>query len=381
MIRTAVIGTGYIGMVHIENLMRLPGVQVVAVADANESLLDSVRKSYEFDLITQDVDELLKRSDIDVVHNCTPNNVHYEINKAIMESGKHIFSEKPLSTTAKEAKELLDMAESNGLAHGINFCYRYYPTVQEAAAKVRNGEIGEVREILGSYLQDWLLFDTDYSWRLDKSVSGTSNTVADIGCHWFDLAQFISGCNITGVLGDLKTFIPKRKRPSGAVLSFAGGSEQETEDVNIEVEDYASVLLRFDTGARGVTSVSQLCAGRKCRIDMQVYGSTSALAWNHEDPSVLWQGHRDRACEYLRENALLQHESTSRFARLPSGHPMGYHDAVFNLFRDYYQNVRDKMNGNSGSNSVPDFRVGHNQMQIVEAALESAKTESWAKVS
>lgn len=380
MIKTAVIGAGYIGMVHLETLMRIPGIQVQAVAEANEGLRNTLAAKFNVPVVTADYRRILDDPEIVAVHNCTPNHVHFEINQAIAQAGKHIMSEKPLCVTSEESRVLNDLVAKKNLVNGINFCYRYYPTVQEAAARVRRGDIGAVQEIVGAYLQDWLLYETDYSWRLEKKYAGGSNTVADIGCHWFDLAQFVSGAKISEVMADLHTFVPVRKRPKGTVLTFAKDDKMEYDDIKIELEDYASILLHFDNGARGVTTVSELCAGRKCALDVQLYGSKSALSWSHEDPAVLWQGRRDEACGLFRENPIQQDPSTRRFARLPSGHPMGYFDAVLNLFNDFYTLVRAKQKNEKCDIQIPDFAVGHNQMQIIEAVLKSQKEGRWVKV-
>ncbi|MCG6928879.1 MAG: Gfo/Idh/MocA family oxidoreductase [Acidobacteria bacterium] len=380
MLKVGVVGAGYIGLVHVETLMRMPGIEVAGVADTNEAQLAPVAATHPGLLVTSDYRKLLKDPDIAAIHNCTPNNVHFAVNQAALKAGKHLLSEKPLALTSDQAKKLLDLAEARGLKHAVHFCYRYYPTVQEIAARVRRGEIGPVREVLGHYLQDWLMHDTDYSWRLDPKVSGRSNTVADIGSHWFDLAQFLSASPIVEVMADLNTFVPRRRRPRGAVLTFAGKRKGRTEGVDVKVEDYASILLHFENGARGATTVSQVCAGRKCTIDVQVYGAKAALAWNHERPELLWQGERDRACEVLRENPLLQSPSTRRFARLPSGHPMGYFDAVMNLFSEFYAQVRGDRRPRGQAPAPPDFSVGLDQMRIVEAVLQSHRTKRWVKV-
>jgi len=380
MLEVGVVGAGYIGLVHVETLMRLPGVKVVGLADTSEAQLAAVAARHPELRVTTRYRDLLRDPNIAAIHNCTPNNVHFPINQAALKAGKHLLSEKPLALTSDQAERLLDLAEAKGLRHAVHFCYRYYPTVQEIAARVRRGEIGTVREVLGQYLQDWLMYDTDYSWRLDPKVSGKANSVADIGSHWFDLAQFLSGAKIVEVMADLNTFVPKRRRPKGAALTFAGKQKGRTESVDIKVEDYASILLHFDNGARGATTVSQLCAGRKCTIDVQLYGAKAALAWNHERPELLWKGERDQASEVLRENPLLQSPSTRRFARLPSGHPMGYFDAVFNLFSEFYAQVRGDRRPRSQAPAPPDFAVGLDQMRIVEAVLQSHRTRRWVKV-
>lgn len=382
MINVGVIGTGYIGKVHLETLLRVPHVRVVALADQNLEMARELAAIYNIPRVVSDYRELLNDSQIQVLHNCTPNHLHFEINKAILESGRDLLTEKPLAVTVEQARVLCDLATAKNALTAIDFCYRYYPTVQEAAAKVHSGEIGKVHTVYGSYFQDWLLYETDYNWRLDKNLSGASNTVADIGSHWCDLAQFVANTRIVEVMADLRTILPVRKKSRAEVLTFAraGGASSALEDVPVEVEDYGSVLVHFENGASGAFSVCQLCAGRKCSIDLQVYGSQASVAWNHEHPSSLWIGHRAQASQVLIENPLLQSECTARFARLPAGHPLGYYDAVFNLFAEFYQGVGLKQRGARPHHTVPTIQDGYDELAIVDAILQSSLEKRWVAV-
>ncbi|NQT93547.1 MAG: Gfo/Idh/MocA family oxidoreductase, partial [Lentisphaerae bacterium] len=220
MIKVAVIGTGYIGPVHIEALRRISGVQVAAVVDANIDLARSTAQRYNIEKACADYKEVLKDPGIDVIHNCTPNKYHYSITREAMEAGKHVLSEKPLAMTRDEAEELVEIANKTGIVHGIDFCYRYYPVVQEMAVRIRRGDIGDVRMVAGSYFQDWLSNPTDFSWRLVRSESGESNITADLGSHWFDLVQFTTGLKVSEVIGDFANLIPVRQRPKRQVLAF-----------------------------------------------------------------------------------------------------------------------------------------------------------------
>ena len=383
MLAVAVIGTGYIGKVHLETLLRVPGVQVKALADSNLALAQELGRQYGIPRVVADYRDLLDDPQLVAFHNCTPNHLHYAINCDLLEAGKHLLSEKPLSVTAQQARRLRDLAQAQDLLTAINFCYRYYPSVQEAAARVRLGELGRVHTVFGAYFQDWLLYETDYNWRLDKALSGESNTVADIGSHWLDLAQFVSNARITEVMADLRTVHPVRRRSRAGLLSFArqpGEAQPDWEDIAVEVDDYGSVLVHFENGAAGAFSVCQECAGRKCTIDLQVYGTRASLAWNHEHPAQLWLGQRDAANQVLLENPLLQHESTARFARLPSGHPMGYYDAVYNLFSEFYHGLARRKSGEPVQAGWPDFQDGYEEMAIIEAILHSHRTRAWATV-
>ncbi|HBG02172.1 MAG TPA: dehydrogenase [Firmicutes bacterium] len=372
MTRIAIIGLGYIGKVHLETLLRIPGVQVVALVGRRMGPLEVLAAKYGIPKVTTNYRTLLEDPSIDVIHNCTPNDLHFEVNRAFIQAGKHIFSEKPLARTSQETRTLVELAKGKNVLTAINFCYRYYPAVQEAALRIRNKELGEVYTVMGSYLQDWLLYDTDYDWRLEQSIAGNSNVIADIGSHWFNLAQFMVGSQITEVMADLKTTLPIRKKPEGD-----GGFTEYP----VTVEDYGSVLLHFANGACGVFTVSQLAAGKKCAIDVHVYGSQSALRWNHERSAELWIGHRDRANEVLMESPQLQHRESKRYALLPTGHPMGYHDAVFNLFTDFYNALALKKQGKESSVALPDFSEGHRELMITEAILQSHREKRWVQVT
>ncbi|WP_119070819.1 Gfo/Idh/MocA family protein [Aggregatilinea lenta] len=378
----AVIGTGYIGAVHLDTLLRIPGVRVKALVDANLEPAQALAQRYGIPTVAADYRDLLDDPTIEVVHNCTPNALHYPITREFIEAGKHVLSEKPLAMTAEEARALDALAAAHNRVTAVNFCYRYYPTVQEAAARVRAAEIGRVHSVFGAYFQDWLLYPTDYSWRLDRAQSGASNTMADIGSHWLDLAQFVVGAKIVEVMADLRTILPLRKKSRGPTLTFAqADADTEWTDVPVEVDDYGAVLVRFDNGAAGSFMACQLCAGRKCSIDLQVYGSKAALAWNHERSAELWIGQRDRANQTLIEGPQLQDASTAGYARLPSGHPMGYFDAVYNLFSDFYKAVEHHRRGETFSAPLPTFGDGAYEMALLDAILKSHATRSWCAVS
>jgi len=383
MVNVAIIGTGYMGKVHLETLMKMPNVQIKAIADSNIGMAEKLARSMHIKKFVKNYEDLLDDSDIEVFHNCTPNHLHFDINRKLLQAGKHVLSEKPLALSVKEAEILKNIAESKNLVVGINFCYRYYPVVQEAAARIRNNKIGKVNVVKGCFLQDWLLYETDYNWRLDSRYSGISNAIADIGSHWCDLAQYVTGLKIVEVMGDLSTIIPVRRKSKEEVLTFSSqeNNNAEYEDVPVKVDDYGSVLVHFNNGAKGVFTVCQLCAGRKVTIDLQVYGSRSSLAWNHEQPSTLWVGNRDRGNEIFIESPILQDERTRRFALLPSGHPMGYHDAVYNMFSDFYNAVRLKKKGIKPDFEWPDFNTGYEETKIVEAVVESHNKKKWIKIN
>jgi len=376
-ITVGLIGAGYIGPIHLGALSRIGGVRVKTVVDVNGELAEKAAAAHNVPNSGTDHRDVIKDPEIDVIHNCTPNKYHYGITKQALEAGKQVLSEKPLAMTLKEAEELVELAEKKKAITGVDFCYRYYPVVQEMAARVRRGDAGAVRLVTGSYFQDWLSREIDWTWRLLRSESGDSNITADLGSHWFDLIQFVTGLKVREVIGDLVTLVPKRRRPKRQVLAFEKLEEVESEEVEVELEDYSSILFRLSNGAPGSFTTSQVCAGRKSDTEFQIYGSECSYAWNHKDATKLWIGYREKANEILIENPTLQDPSTAHYANLPAGHPLGYHDAVLNLFKDYYQAVAA---GGKGSQLPPTFETGYEEMKILEAILASQKKRGWVEV-
>lgn len=378
MIKVGVIGTGYIGGVHLDALNRIGGVKVVAVNDKNLEFAQAAAARFNVPKVVTDSRDIINDPSIDVIHNCTPNKSHFSITRDSLKQGKQVMSEKPLAMTLSEAEELVNLAGKKNAVTGVHFCYRYYPVVQEMAYRVRRGDAGEVRLVTGTWFQDWLSQDTDYSWRLDKRESGDSNITADLGSHWFDLIQFVTGCKITEVMGDLKTIIPVRKKPVKQVVAFEKVEDIEYENVNIEVEDYSAVLFHMDNGVPGSFTTSQVCNGRKSDTELQVYGSSYSIAWNHKWSDKLWIGYREKANEILTESPILQDPSTARYATLPAGHPVGYYDAVLNLFRDYYHVVETGEERNKLGR--PTFKTGYDEMVILDAIMKSVKERRWINV-
>lgn len=379
MINVGIIGTGYIGPIHLEALSRLGGVKVVAIADVNYEYARGVAERFNVPTVYRSATELLDDPTVAVVHNCTPNRFHYDLNREAIVKGKHVMSEKPLAMTLTQAQDLVALAGTRGIVHGINFCYRYYPAVLEMTRRLQAGEGGDVRMVSGSYFQDWLSSPNDWSWRLLKAEAGESNIAADLGSHWFDLVQYATGLRVVEVMADFATLIPVRQRPVRQVLAFERAGTSATEDVAVELEDYAAVLFSLSNGARGSFATCETCIGRKSDTEFQVYGSKRSYAWNHKRSTELWIGNRSAANETLIESPSLVGTVVARYASLPGGHPLGYHDAVLNLFRDFYDAIKA-----GGKESTPfprpDFRTGCDEMELLEAIVRSKNTRSWAKV-
>ncbi len=379
-IAAGIIGTGFIGPAHVEAARRLGNIEILAVAEANEELAQQKAAEMSIPRSYGNYQDLLADPDIQVVHNCTPNHLHFAVNRDILAAGKHVISEKPLAMNTTESKELLSLAESSGLIHAVDFNYRFYPLIQHAREMVRSGEVGDVFAIHGSYLQDWLYYPTDWNWRLVPELSGDSRAVADVGSHWCDLMQFISGQSITRVFADLHTVHKTRMRPKKEVETYAGKeldpSDYEPQEIN--TEDYASVLFEMVNGTRGVFTVSQVAAGRKNRLHFELDGSKCALAWDQETPNEMWIGYRDKANEILAKDPSLLHEAAREYAHYPGGHPEAYPDGPKNLFRNVYRAVAKGQMPTDPDWST--FEDGHKEVAICEAVLTSHKNQQWTDV-
>jgi len=378
-IRTGVIGTGFIGPAHVEALRRLGFVDVIALAEANDDLAKRKAKDLSIPRSYGDYRKLLKDPDVEVVHNCTPNFLHYQITADALKAGKHVVSEKPLAMNSRESARLVSLAEKTGLANAIDFNYRNYALVQEAAEMVRKGQLGKMYSAHGSYLQDWLYLDTDYNWRLEPERSGDSRAVADVGSHWCDTVQYITGDRIVEVFADMATIHKVRKRPKKEVETFAGKSlkPSDYEDMEINTEDYATVLLHFESGAHGVFTVSQVSAGRKNRLWFEIDGSKKAVWWDQERPNEMTIGYREKPNEVLIKDPSLLSKRASDYADYPGGHPEGYPDGPKFFFRDVYTYVAK---GCRGKPRFATFLDGHHEILMTEAVLKSARTGKWVKV-
>src|SRR5215510_602475 len=247
------VGAGFVGPHHVDAVRRLGYVDIVAVAGSSKASAQAKADALHIETAYGSYQELLADPAVQVVHNATPNYLHHEVTAAAIAKGKHVVSDKPLAMTAAEAKSLLDLATKAGIVHAVTFNYRGNPLVQQARLAIARGDIGAPTFIHGQYLQDWLIKDTDYSWRLEPDKGGASSALGDIGSHWCDLAQHVSGLRITHVLGDITTVIPTRRKPKNSRDAFSAGPQAgDLENVDIQVEDLASVLVRFDNGAKGV---------------------------------------------------------------------------------------------------------------------------------
>ena len=371
-------GLGFIGPAHIEALRRIPGIEVVAIAETSKKLAQEKAKNLGIKKYFDNFDDLLN-SGIDCVHICTPNYLHYQMAKTALDAGKHVVCEKPLATTVAEGRELLKLAEKKGLIHAVHFNIRYYPLVRQMKALREKGELGEIYSIIGSYLQDWLFYNTDYNWRLEPELSGKSKAIADIGSHLMDLLEYISGIKIVEVMADFKTIHPVRKKSLKSVETFTGKMLQPEDyaEVSIKTEDYASVLLRFDNGNKGVITVSQVDAGRKNKLSLEISGSKQTFAWNSETPNELWIGKRDAANQILLRDPSLFEKEAAALVSFPGGHNEGFPDTSKQMFFEVYNNIKQ---GTMEDAKFPTFEDGLRELILCERILESNKQERWIKV-
>ena len=382
-INVAIVGSGFMGAAHVDALRRVPGVNVVAISSIDRPRAEELADSFGIPDVYDDWHDILKNGQIHAVHNCTPNNLHFEVNRALIEAGKHVLSEKPLTMTSQESGELVRLAKEKGVVTAINFNYRGYPLIQQAHGMAKRGELGDLHMVHGHYLQDWLLHDTDYNWRLESNISGASRAVADIGSHWFDLLQFVTGAKIERVFAHLFTVHPKRKKPKVEVETYKGkelGAPQEYDEVPIDTEDGGFILLEFDNGTRGNLVVSQVSAGRKNRQWFELDGSKAAVSWNQEEPNSLWIGYRDQPNQTLIKDPSLLDANARGYAHYPGGHPEGYPDGPRNLFRNFYRYIREGKKPGQDAASFPTFDDGHWEVLIVEAVLRSHREQAWVEV-
>jgi predicted dehydrogenase len=378
-----IVGAGFIGPHHVDAVRRLGFVDVLALADMNEGLAKQKADSLNIPTSYGSYEAMLDDPAIQVVHNATPNFLHFPVNSAILAKGKHVVSDKPLALSAGEARKLRDQAAKAGVFNAVTFGYRGNPLVQQARHSVAKGLIGRPHFVHGHYIQDWLLKDTDYSWRLEPAMGGASSALGDIGSHWCDLVQHVIGQRITHVLGDLTTVLPQRKKPKGAREAFAAPTGKEEYDlVDIEVEDLASVLIRFDGGAKGVFTAGQVCSGHKNDLVFEVCGGKASIKWRQEQQNELWIGNRDEPSQILQKDPSLIDAEVRHYAHLPGGHQEGWPDAFNNLMRDIYGAIAS---GQKPTDPLPPafatFEDGYRANAIVDAILDSAKAGGvWTEV-
>jgi len=372
----AIIGLGFVGKAHAEALRRL-GITIHGVLDQTPELSDIAARDMGCDRAYISIDELIADERVSVVHICTPNYLHFEFAQAALSGEKHIVCEKPLAMNSQETSQLVDLVKSTAKVGAVSYNLRYYPLCQQARALIQEGEIGEPKLIHGSYLQDWLFHPSDWNWRLEPELGGTQRAIADIGTHWLDLAMWMTGRHVTDVHADIATVIPVRHKPSEEVATFDSKLEisKQYKKVQIHTEDYASILLHFNEGVKGVLTVSQVSAGRKNRLWIEVDGTRGSIVWNSETPNQLWIGRRDDPNELVIKDPALMKPSARSFAAYPGGHAEGYPDTFVQFFKEFYRYISS--GDFDAPREFPTFITGHEEVRLCEAIAESAKKKGW----
>ena len=377
-IRTAIFGTGFMGRVHLEAVRRSESVEAVAIVGRTAESARRLGAGFSIPTVATDYREILRDPAVDAVHICTPNAQHFSMAKDALLAGKHVLCEKPLATSVEEGEELVSLAARQRLRNCVCHNLRYYPMVQQMRSMREAGDLGEILVVQGTYSQDWLLYDTDWNWRVETKAGGPSRCMADIGSHWFDMAEHITGLRVKSLCADLQTFHPTRKQPKHSVETFANkllGPEDYVE-TPVDTEDFGAVIFRMGTRTRGCMTASQVSAGRKNRLSIEIYGTRSSVAWDQERPDELWEGHRDTGNQiFIKDPSLLKPAARS-FADLPGGHSEGYDDTFKQVFRRFYASI-------ATPNSVPEypqFTDGLRQLTILDAEIQSNRKQGWVDV-
>lgn len=376
-IRTAILGTGFMGRVHLEAVQRVESVEAAAIFGRNDDATARLAAAFSVSQATSDYRKLLHDQTIDAVDICTPNAQHFSMAKEALQAGKHVLCEKPLTTTVAEAEELVALAARSKLRNGVCHNLRYYPQVQQMRALREAGELGEILVVQGTYSQDWLLYDTDWNWRVDAKAAGASRAMADIGSHFFDMAEHVTGLRVSSLCADLQTFHKTRKQPKGSVETFANKmmSPEDYVETPVDTEDFGAVVFRMGDRTRGAMTASQVSAGRKNGLSIEIYGSKASVAWNQERPDELWVGHRDSGNSIFVKDPSLLTGRARGYADLPGGHSEGYDDTFKQVFRRFYGSI-------SAPDSIeyPQFADGLRQMVILDSVLASSAARKWVEV-
>jgi len=377
-IKTGVVGIGFIGVAHVEALRRL-GVDVVGVVGSTPERARAKAESAGLPAVYDSVEALVEDPDIDVIHIASPNHAHADQVRLALDAGKHVVCEKPLALDSADTADLVARAAESNLVNAVCFNIRFYPANHQAMAMVASGAIGVPRLITGSYHQDWLLLETDWNWRLQPEEGGRLRAVADIGSHWLDLTSFISGKKVVEVMADLHTLVPVRRHPPGPVETFStvtAGDDLVEEEMTSD--DAAGILLRYEDGAKGAVTISQVSAGQKNSVRYEVAGSDSALSWHSAQPEDLFIGHRGRPNEVLSRDPALYEPEAAVLIAYPGGHVEGFPDTFRALFSRVYQDVA--AGGPAETPAYPTFADGHDVMLVTEAVARSHQDEKWTAV-
>lgn len=390
-VRCGIVGFGFAGPLHAEAMMRLGFVDIAGICSPRIELAEEKATQLGLSSPTfyRRYEDLVADPAIDVVDIVTPTRMHYAVAMAAIARGKHVIVDKPLAATLEEAREMTTSARTAGVVNAVTFNYRYYPLIQHARSLVKSGEVGEIHLIHGRYLQEWLLYDTDFSWRLDPQESGPAAMIGDAGCHWFDLVEYVTGLQVTSVLADLRTVIPVRRKPLESRNAFAAKSVSQTEPYSVRVPDLGAILVRFSNGAVGTFVSSPVCAGHKNDLRFEVHGANLSLSWVQEEPNQLWIGRRGQPDQVLVRDPGLLASGARPYASMPGGHTEGWPDAFKNILRNIFALIAENgnsraRNGNAGSKDgieFPTFEDGSHAAAISDALVRSGQNGGvWTNV-
>lgn len=377
-IRAGVVGVGFIGVAHVEALRRL-GIDVAGVVGSSPERARVKASAAGLPKVYESLEDMAADDTIDVIHIASPNYAHADQTRLLLQAGKHVVCEKPLALNARDTADLVSRAAESSLVNALCFNIRFYPLNHQAMSMVASGDIGEPIFISGSYHQDWLLWETDWNWRLRPEEGGQLRAVADIGSHWLDLTRFISGRDVNAVMADLHTLIPLRRHPPGSVESFASaGQGSELIEEVMTSDDAAGILLRYDGGTRGAATISQVSAGEKNSVRYEIAGREGAISWFSQHPDQLHIGHRGRPNEVLYRDPAMSAPEAARTMAYPSGHVEGFPDTFRGLFDQVYRDIAS--GGPSDNPTYPTFADGHDAVVVTDAITQSHQNEQWTKV-
>jgi predicted dehydrogenase len=377
-IKTAIVGTGFMGKVHAEQIRRLGNVEIAAVVGSRPDRAKSFAEAQGIAIATDNLQEVLDHKEIEAIHICTPNVDHFPQSMAALNAGKAVLCEKPMTTTVDEARQMVALAKAKNAVNCVQHNLRYYPVLQQLRQMIAHGDLGDILSVQGTYSQDWLLYDTDWNWRIDTAENGQLRVMGDIGSHWMDMIQHLTGLSITAVCADLATFHKIRKRPKGSVETFSGkkATAEGTEDFKVDSDDFAAVLIHLGDRTRGAYTVSQLAAGRKNRFFIEIFGTKAGAAWDQESPDQLWIGKRNEPNQIIVKDASLFYPEAAEFAELPGGHSEGYDDSHKQVIKHFYARVADP----SVAINYPTFEDGLYGMILLEKVAESSLKRAWVQV-
>jgi predicted dehydrogenase len=376
--KTALFGTGFVGRVHLEGIRRLGYVEIYAIGEPDLEKARRLAAEFGARKVEADYRRILDDPAVDAVHICTPNALHHPMATEALQAGKHVICEKPLSVSVEKAQDLVALARHTKLRNCTFHNLRFYPLVQQMRRMREDGDLGEILMVQGTYSQDWLLYDTDWNWRLDSKDNGRSRCMADIGSHWCDMAEHVTGQRITSLCADLQTFHKTRKRPKGPVETFAGKTlnPEDYVETPMETEDFGAVIFRMGDRTRGSFTAAQMATGRKNRLSLEIYGTKAGVSWNQERPDELWIGHRNDPNQIIVKDPSLLKPLARSYADLPGGHSEGYDDTFKQVFRRFYASIEDL----SAQPEYPQFVDGLRQLQLVDAEFSSHERRGWVDV-